>query len=57
MEVEFQLLDADYTLVNNRPTVRLFGKTSDKKSITVFVDNFLPYFYVLPSEDGGEKLV
>jgi len=56
MPVEFQLLDVDYILVNNKPHVRLFGKTSDKKSITVFFDNFYPYFYILPEDDKEEQI-
>ena len=46
MKIKFQLLDADYILNNFRPVVRLFGKTDDNKSITIFYDDFLPYFYV-----------
>jgi len=48
MKIKFQLLDADYILNNSKPTVRLFGKTDDNKSITIFYDGFLPYFYILP---------
>lgn len=56
MPVEFQLLDVDYVFVDNKPHIRLFGKTSDKKSITVFFDEFYPYFYVMPSEEKEEQL-
>ncbi|MEO0281474.1 MAG: DNA polymerase domain-containing protein [candidate division WOR-3 bacterium] len=56
MEVEFQVLDVDYIMINDHPTIRLFGKTMDKKSITVFVEDFLPYFYVYADEDKIEQV-
>ncbi len=54
MEMKFQILDVDYVLVNSKPHIRIFGKTSDGKSIVVFQNNFLPYFYVLPVEGKEE---
>jgi DNA polymerase I len=54
MECVFQLLDADYILVNGKPVIRLFGKTPNGKTVCVFYENFRPYFYVLP-KDGKEK--
>jgi len=53
METKFQVLDADYIINGSKPIIRLFGKTDDNKSITVFYENFLPYFYVLPAD--GKK--
>lgn len=44
--MEIQLLDADYINVNNKPIVRLFGKQRNGKTACVFVNGFLPYFYV-----------
>lgn len=44
--MEIQILDADYTLVNNKPIVRIYGKDIDGKSVSVFHENFLPYFYL-----------
>lgn len=44
--VAFQLIDADYFLNGTKPVIRLFGRTENDKSICLFVDNFLPYFYV-----------
>ncbi|MBU5689716.1 MAG: DNA polymerase domain-containing protein [Candidatus Aenigmatarchaeota archaeon] len=57
MELDFQVLDVDYIMLNDHPTIRIFGKTPDKKSITVFVDDFLPYFYVYTDEDKFEQLI
>ncbi len=56
MAVQFQILDSDYILTNSKPTVRIFGKTSDGKSITVFASNLLPYFYILPEEGKMDEL-
>jgi len=44
--MEFQLLDCDYVNVNEKPIVRMFGKTAEGKSVCVFYDDFKPYFYV-----------
>lgn len=43
----FQILDADYTLVNEKPIIRLFGKGEDGKTVCGFYEDFEPYFYVL----------
>jgi len=53
METKFQVLDADY-IVTDKPIIRLFGRTNDNKSVCVFYEKFLPYFYVLPFE--GKKM-
>jgi DNA polymerase I len=50
MELKFQLIDCDYTMVNDLPVVRLFGKTEDGRSVCAFYEGFLPYFYVLPKK-------
>jgi len=50
MKLIFQLLSSDYVLLNNKSVIRLFGRTVDGKSVCVFYDKFMPYFYVLPKE-------
>jgi len=57
MELNFQLLDVDYIVLNNHPVIRLFGKTEDNKTVCAFYEGFYPYFYVLPKKDEEEKLV
>lgn len=47
-----QVLDVDYKLLNNRPIVRIFGRSKDGKSYCVFVKGHLPYFFVL---SGGQN--
>jgi DNA polymerase I len=55
MKTEFVLLDADYVMVNSKPVIRLFGSTQDGKSVTVFFQNFFPYFYA--KVKSKEKLI
>lgn len=55
MKLIFQLLDSDYVLVNNKPIIRLFGRTDEGKSVCVFYNKFLPYFYVLPREGKADE--
>jgi DNA polymerase I/DNA polymerase-2 len=45
------LLDADYTLLEDKPTVRLYCKNLEGKTFLVLDQNFKPYFYVLPKKD------
>ncbi len=44
-EIEIQILDVDYVNVDEKPIIRLFGKTEDGKPVCGFFDNFSPYFY------------
>jgi DNA polymerase I len=46
MIIRMQLLDTDYFLNNNKPVIRLFGRTEDGNSACVFYDKFQPYFYI-----------
>ncbi|MBI2084167.1 MAG: hypothetical protein HYT70_00935 [Candidatus Aenigmarchaeota archaeon] len=50
MEIQFQLLDCDYIVLDNAPIVRLFGKTKEGKAVCGFYRGFYPYFYVLPKQ-------
>ncbi|MBL7206773.1 MAG: ribonuclease H-like domain-containing protein [Candidatus Aenigmarchaeota archaeon] len=52
MKHHFYLLDIEYTVENDRPIVRLWGKTDSGKSIIVLDETFRPYFYVEPKEPG-----
>ncbi|MEM7818992.1 MAG: DNA polymerase domain-containing protein [Candidatus Aenigmatarchaeota archaeon] len=57
MEVTFQVLDCDYIPLNNKPVLRVFGKTKEGKTVCAFYDKFLPYFYVLPKKNCEEEFV
>ncbi|NIO21519.1 MAG: hypothetical protein GTN76_12455 [Candidatus Aenigmarchaeota archaeon] len=41
----FQIFDIDYTMVDDRPIVRIFGKTKKGETVCGFYENYLPYFY------------
>jgi DNA polymerase, archaea type len=50
--MDFQILDADYEVVNDSgPVIRLFGRGADGKSVCCFVPDFEPYFYLKASGD------
>ncbi len=52
MPMNFQILDADYEVVNDSsPVIRLFGRGADGKSVCCFVPDFEPYFYLKASGD------
>jgi DNA polymerase I len=52
MPMDFQILDADYKVVNDSsPVIRLFGRGADGKSVCCFVPGFEPYFYLKASGD------
>lgn len=48
---EMLLIDADYTVIDGTPIVRLYGRQKDGRSIVVFDKTFDPYFYVQPKKD------
>ena len=52
MPMDFQILDADYEVVNDsNPVVRLFGRGADGESVCCLVPDFEPYFYLKASGD------
>ena len=53
VSVNFCLIGADYFLTEEgMPVIRLFGKTSEGKTIVLFDSSFRPYFYVEPKGDA-----
>src|SRR3989344_4982232 len=49
--MKLQIFDCDYTVLNNKPLLRIFCKTEDGSSVCIFYDKYLPYFYLLPRKD------
>lgn len=49
--VSFYLLDIDYVIENDKPVVRLWGKTKSGKNVLAIDREFRPYFYA----ELGEK--
>lgn len=43
--LEFQILDVDYIMLNDRPVVRIFGKTAEGETVCAFYEGYMPYFY------------
>ncbi|MBI2542910.1 MAG: hypothetical protein HYW24_01870 [Candidatus Aenigmarchaeota archaeon] len=57
MEIEAQLLDCDYVVLDNTPIVRLFGKTKEGKTVCGFYRGYYPYFYVLPKKTNEDEVI
>ncbi|NOQ38668.1 hypothetical protein GQ472_07340 [archaeon] len=47
----FFITDADYTMLDGAPSIRLYGRTDKGKSAIVLDPSFEPYFYIVPKED------
>jgi DNA polymerase I len=43
--MEMQVLDVDYVTLNEDPIVRIFGKTTEGKTVCAFYEGYKPYFY------------
>jgi DNA polymerase I len=43
--MDIQIIDVDYVLVDERPIVRIFGKTAEGESVCAFYEGYKPYFY------------
>lgn len=54
--MNFQILDADYTYINDRPVVRLYGRDESGNSVCCSVPGFEPYFYVKAGAEMAEPL-
>jgi len=48
MVLDIFVIDADYTVIDGTPYVRLYGRTHEGKSAIVLDSSFYPYFYVVP---------
>ena len=53
--VKFQILDVDYLFVNDKPIIRVFGKTAKGESVCGFYDGFSPFLYA--EGDGVKELL
>ncbi len=49
--MRLQVFDADYTMLNDKPLIRIFCKDEEGNSVCVFVEDFLPYFYAIGDEE------
>ncbi|GAG06897.1 unnamed protein product, partial [marine sediment metagenome] len=57
-KIQFFPLDVTYKLIDDKPVIHLFGRTTDNKQVLILDDSFEPYFYVIPKKgiDLREKL-
>ncbi|MFH0867955.1 MAG: DNA-directed DNA polymerase [Candidatus Woesearchaeota archaeon] len=49
-KIRFFPIDVTYKVIDDKPVIHLFGRTSDNKQICVLYDSFEPYFYVIPKK-------
>ncbi|MBW2972827.1 DNA-directed DNA polymerase [Candidatus Woesearchaeota archaeon] len=52
---QFYPLDLTYKVVDGKPIIYIFGKTTDNQQICVLDDSFEPYFYVIPKAGADIK--
>ncbi|MCK5474459.1 MAG: ribonuclease H-like domain-containing protein [Candidatus Aenigmarchaeota archaeon] len=52
---KIMFFQADYAIEDEKPTIRLFGKTDTEKSIALVDDSFTPYFYAIPTDGADFK--
>ncbi|MFO7872119.1 MAG: DNA-directed DNA polymerase [Candidatus Undinarchaeales archaeon] len=45
-EYNFCLLDVDYIIIDEKPVIRMFGRTDKGESVVAFDRTFEPYFYI-----------
>ena len=49
---DVRLLSASYTTDNDEAVIELFGKTRDKKSITILYYGFRQYFHIVDPKEN-----
>jgi DNA polymerase I/DNA polymerase-2 len=54
-ETRFCIYECDYIIENNKPVVRLWGKTKEGKDILALDRDFTPYFYIELKSDLSRK--
>ncbi len=51
VKISFYPTDVDFSFVNNKPAIRIFGVTADSNKILLLDFNFKPYFYATIKTD------
>ena len=57
MKKKAQVIDADYTIIQGQPEVRLFCKTPEGEDLLAVDRDFRPYFYALGEMDELEEKI
>ncbi len=55
MRKEVFILDCDYIKKGDRSIIRIWGKTKEGKTAVLFVEDYYPYFFVLPIDPQKAK--
>lgn len=56
-KVQFYPVDITYKIINNKPVIFLYGKTTSERRICVIDRNFSPYFYIIPDKGISDALI
>lgn len=54
---DVRLISASSTQIGDEPVIELFGKTRDKRSITILAYGYRPYLYVVDPRDDMEPVL
>lgn len=54
-KMQFFPLNITYKIIDDKPVVHLFGRTTDDQQIILLDDSFEPYFYVVPKPRKNVK--
>ncbi|NQV09477.1 hypothetical protein HQ529_06525 [Candidatus Woesearchaeota archaeon] len=52
-KIQFYLLDIEHKIIDNKPVVFMYGRTSDNRQICVVDKNTTPYFFVIISKSAN----
>jgi len=55
MKEQIFILDCDYIKRGSRSIIRIWGKTKKGKTVVLFVEDYYPYFFVLPKNPQKAK--
>ncbi|MFB6144456.1 MAG: DNA polymerase domain-containing protein, partial [Candidatus Nanohaloarchaea archaeon] len=56
MELDVRLMDIDYVIEDGGAAIRFYAK-SGEKNVYARDEDFLPYFYAVPSEEGAREAI
>ena len=52
---DVRLISSSFFMENDEPVIEIYGKTRDKKSITILKHGFRPYFYAVEPAEGLDR--
>ncbi len=54
-KIRFFPIDVTYKIIDGKPVIHIFAKTTNDKHILILDDSFKPYFYVIPKNCNDAK--